>query len=190
MIIREGFPKLYDRVTILQSDANEALVRLCHDTNWRRSRAVAFLDPFGLQLKFSMVQELGRTGAVDLWYLVPVLAMSRQVKSDGSILEPGGSLIDELLGTTAWRSDVVAEEPQADDLFGPVQPAVRKVANAAWFERVAMHQLRGAFAGGVLDRALPLGRGGMHEFSLVFACANPSSSANALAKRLADAVLK
>lgn len=76
------------------------------------------------------------------------------------------------------------------DLFGAIEPTTRKVANAAWFEKVAMAQLGTVFKGGVLDAALPLGRGGLHEFSLIFACANPSAGANTLAKRLAAAVLK
>jgi three-Cys-motif partner protein len=189
-VVHERFPHLADRVTILQSDANDAVVQLCRTTDWRSSRAVVFLDPFGLQMKFSMVRELGKTQAVDLWYLVPVLAMSRQVKNDGTILEPGGSQIDDLLGTSAWRTGVAAEQDRGSDLFGAIEPAVKKVANAAWFERVAINQLEEAFAGGVLDTALPLGRGGMHEFSLIFACANPRPAANTLAKRLAAAVLK
>lgn len=189
--VDEQFPLLRDRVTIIRSDANRAVTQLAHRTNWKKTRAVVFLDPFGLQMKFSMVEELGRTQAVDLWYLVPVLAMSRQVRGDGSVLEPGGSQIDELLGTDAWRSGVAAEKPGADsDLFGPTEPAVEKVANAAWFEQVAIEQLKRVFGGGVAETALPLGRGGLHEFSLIFACANPSAAASSLAKRLATAVLK
>lgn len=189
-IVKERFPQLRDRVTVMQSDANEALVALCNTTNWRKSRAVVFLDPFGLQLDFSMVSALGKTGAVDLWYLVPVLGMSRQIKADGSILEPGGSRIDRLLGTTEWRHGAAVEEPGEVDLFGIVQPTIKKVANSAWFEEVAIRQLKTVFAGGVLDTTLPLGRNGMHEFSLVFACANPRPQANELAKKLAAAVLK
>lgn len=191
-IVDERFPGLKDRVSIHRSDANDALTELARQTNWKRSRAVVFLDPFGLQMKFSMIQQLGRTEAVDLWYLVPVLAMSRQVRGDGSVLEAGGALIDDLLGTRIWREGVAGEKTAdvGTDLFGAIEPAVTKVANAAWFERVAIDQLRTAFAGGVLDTALPLGRGGLHEFSLVFACANPSPKANTLAKRLAKAVLK
>jgi three-Cys-motif partner protein len=189
-IVTEQFPDLRDRVTVMQSDANHALIALCESTNWRKSRAVVFLDPFGLQLDFSMVSALGRTEAVDLWYLVPVFGMSRQIKADGSILEPGGSRIDRLLGTTEWRNGAAVEEPGEKDLFGIVQPTVRKVANSAWFEQVAIQQLRSVFAGGVLDATLPLGRNGLHEFSLVFACANPRPQANELAKRLAAAVLK
>lgn len=189
-VVQRHHSHLQDRVTIWHSDANRALASLCEVTNWRRTRAVVFLDPFGLQMSFNMVRALAKTRAVDLWYLVPVLAMSRQVRADGSILGPGGTRIDELLGTRDWRA-AVAEAPSEDsDLFGPVEPAVRKVANAAWFEKVAVRQLASVFEGGVLDKSLPLGRGGLHEFSLVFACANPRAEANTLAKRLATAVLK
>jgi three-Cys-motif partner protein len=189
-VVSEEFPDLQDRVTILQADANAALVDLCRKTNWRASRAVVFLDPFGLQMTFSMVKELAQTQAVDLWYLVPVLAMSRQVKSDGSILEPGGRRIDDLLGTDLWRKGVAVEEDRGTDLFGPIEPSIKKVGNAGWFEKVAINQLKSVFMGGVLEQTLPLGRGGLHEFSLVFACANPKPGANTLAMRLAGAVLK
>ncbi|WP_373487263.1 hypothetical protein [Blastomonas sp.] len=50
-------------------------------------------------------------------------------------------------------------------------------------------RLRTVFKGGVSDKALPLGRGGRHEFSLIFACANPSKKASSLALKLANAVL-
>ncbi|GBH32041.1 three-Cys-motif partner protein TcmP [Sphingobium xenophagum] len=189
-IVDSQFVTLRDRVTIMQSDANQALVKLCQSTNWRKSRAVVFLDPFGLQLNFSMVEELGKTQAVDLWYLVPVFGMSRQIKGDGSILEPGGTRIDNMLGTQAWRKGVIIERRGETDLFGEVTPSIEKVANSAWFERVAMDQLASVFQGGVLEETLPLGRNGLHEFSLVFTCANPRSGANELAKRLAKAVLK
>lgn len=188
--VNEHFPLLVDRVKIIHSDANEALVELCRKTDWKRTRAVVFLDPFGLQMTFSMVEELASTRAVDLWYLVPVLGMSRQIKNDGSVLPTGGIRIDDVLGTNSWREASSVSQAESADLFGPVEPAIRKVANAAWFERTAITQLGKVFRGGVLDEALPLGRGGLHEFSLVFACANPSPPANALAKKLAKAVLR
>lgn len=83
-IVTEQFPSFVDRVHIMRTDANEAVLQIAETTNWKRSRAVVFLDPFGLQMKFSMIEQLGRTKAVDLWYLVPVLGMSRQVAKDGS----------------------------------------------------------------------------------------------------------
>lgn len=76
-IVREQFPDLSERVSIMRTDANDAVCEIAETTDWKRSRAVVFLDPFGLQMKYSMVERLGRTRAVDLWYLVPVLGMSR-----------------------------------------------------------------------------------------------------------------
>lgn len=188
-IMERDFSHISDRVELTQIDANEALAELCKTTNWRKSRAVVFLDPFGLQIKFTTLEKLAATEAVDLWYLVPVHAMSRQVRGDGTVLDDGGKSVDEALGTTEWRNVVAIQEEGAQDLFGYREQSFKKVANAAWFERVAKQRLETIFKGGVLDATLPLGRNGLHEFSLMFAWANPSNPAK-LAAKLAGAVLK
>lgn len=189
-IVDSNFSHMRSRVTVTQRDANEALLELCRNTNWKSSRAVVFLDPFGLQIKFATLQQLAATKAVDVWYLVPVHAMSRQVKGDGTVLDDGGRSVDEALGTTDWRNVVAIAEEAPDDLFGYAGQTVTKIANAAWFEKVARDRLQSIFEGGVLKESLPLGRNGLHEFSLMFAWANPSAPAKDLAERLARAVLK
>jgi three-Cys-motif partner protein len=179
------------RIDIEQLDATQIVDRVCAQTNWRSTRAVAFLDPYGLKpIKFSAVQALAKTRAVDLWYLIPVGAMNRQVANDGRIIEPGGSLIDELLGTSEWRNIVIEHKASAPDLFGELDSQPIKVGRVAHFERIAMEQLRKIFEGGVASRALALGRGGSHEFSLVFACANPSAAASSTALKIANHILK
>jgi len=188
-IVRNDFSHLADRVILTNVDANDALVDLCRRTNWRSSRAVVFLDPFGLQIKFSTLEALAATKAVDVWYLVPVFAMSRQVRNDGAVLDDGGRSVDEALGTTEWRNVVSVVEDQPEDLFGFIGQTPKKVADSAWFEQIAKQRLGSIFKGGVLDRTLPLGRNGLHEFSLMFAWANPGEKAR-LAAKLADAVLK
>jgi three-Cys-motif partner protein len=40
------FPHLADRVRISRFDANEMLVNLCRSRNWKKTRAVVFIDPF------------------------------------------------------------------------------------------------------------------------------------------------
>jgi len=37
-------------ITIVNADANIAIVDLCRTTNWQRTRGVVFLDPYGLQV--------------------------------------------------------------------------------------------------------------------------------------------
>jgi three-Cys-motif partner protein len=187
--VRTDFAHLAGRVEITKFDANQILLRLCAETNWKRTRAVVFIDPFGLQIKFPTLQALARTGAIDLWYLVPVFAMYRQVRQDGGVLEDGGRSVDEALGTAEWRQVVAVEEKGQIDLWGASQPVSRRAVDVKWFETVAKERLKEAFGGRVVDQVLPLGRNGLHEFSLMFAWANPSDKAK-LASKLASAVLK
>ena len=180
------FSNLKDRVTITQFDANEMLLRICEETNWRNTRAVVFLDPFGLQIKYATLQALARTKAVDVWYLVPVFAMFRQVRGDGAVLADGGRSVDEALGTSDWRNVLPIEAKGQIDMFG--EKKLEKAVDVAWFEKIAQERLRMAFDGRVVDRVLPLGKPGLHEFSLMFAWANPHKSAR-LASKFASVVL-
>lgn len=96
--------------------------------------------------------------------------------------------MDEALGTTEWRK-VVAVEQRMRGLFDEEVVISKKAVDIASFESIAKQRLSDAFGGRVLDRVLPLGRNGLHEFSLMFAWANPSKPAQ-LAAKLAKAVLK
>lgn len=180
------FSHLKNRVSITQFDANEMLSEICRTTNWTGTRGVVFLDPFGLQIKYDTIQKLAHTRALDVWYLVPVFAMYRQVRGDGEVLPDGGKSVDEALGTTAWRDVVATEKAVQEDMFDP-KPA--KAVDVTWFEKVAQGRLRDAFGGRVLEQVLPLGKPNLHEFSLMFAWANPENSAR-LAAKFAAAVLK
>tara|TARA_Y100000815_G_scaffold227679_1_gene216349 strand:+ start:492 stop:1385 length:894 start_codon:yes stop_codon:yes gene_type:complete len=185
--VKARFSHLEERVTITQFDANEMLLRICQTTNWRNTRAVVFLDPFGLQIKFGTLQALANTHAVDVWYLVPVFAMFRQVRGDGEVLPDGGRSVDEALGTADWRNVLPIEEKGQIDMFG--ERSKKKAVDVSWFEKIAQDRLRSAFDGRVVDQVLPLGKPGLHEFSLMFAWANPQKSAR-LASKFASVVLK
>jgi three-Cys-motif partner protein len=185
-IVDSDFLQLKNRVQLSGLDANEALIELF---NWKSSRAVVFLDPFGLQIKFATLKKLAQTKAVDVWYLVPVHAMSRQVKGDGTVLDDGGRSVDDALGYTGWREVVQVVQEAQPDMFGHSKTGTSKAVDAAWFETCAYERLSSIFEGGVLRETLPLGRNNLHEFSLMFAWANPSGPAK-LAAKLAKAVLK
>lgn len=185
--VREDFPHLADRVELTRLDANVMLRNLCVSQNWKETRAVVFLDPFGLQIDYKTLELLGQTKAVDVWYLVPVFAMYRQISGDGQINSDGGPRVDAALGTTVWR-DVAVIEEKSTDLFNQPQFRTTRAVDIAWFEKVAKDRIGAAFGGRVLDETLPLGRNGIQEFSLMFAWANPGEKAK-LAAKLARAVL-
>lgn len=67
-VISEDFPGLRPKVTIHCEDANTALDRHIANTDWKNVRAVAFLDPYGMEVT---VQRLAETAACDVWYLFP-----------------------------------------------------------------------------------------------------------------------
>jgi hypothetical protein len=115
--------------------------------------------------------------------------MYRQVRGDGWVLEDGGKSVDEALGTSAWRNVVAVEEKEQMDLWGDSKSVSKRAVDVAWFETVAKDRLKNAFDDRVVDEVLPLGRNGQHEFSLMFAWANPRNKAR-LASKLAKAVLK
>jgi three-Cys-motif partner protein len=186
--VHQDFSHLVDRVEFTKMDANLMLQKLCIEQNWKESRAVVFLDPFGLQIDYETLEMLGKTEAVDVWYLVPVFAMYRQVSGDGQINPDGGRRVDAALGTDAWRRVAVVEQ-QSTDLFSQPQLLSERAVDIKWFENVAKERIAKAFGGRVLEEALPLGRNGVQEFSLMFAWANPGEKAK-LAAKLAKAVLR
>lgn len=186
--VKHNYSHVADRVELSRLDANEMLRRLCLEQDWRATRAVVFIDPFGLQIDYTTLEMLGQTRAVDLWYLVPVFAMYRQVSGDGRIHPDGGPRVDAALGTDEWRNVAVVEE-RSDDLFSGSEFRSRRAVDVAWFEKIAKERIGAAFGGQVLPETLPLGRDGLQEFSLMFAWANPSPKAG-LAAKLAKAVLK
>jgi three-Cys-motif partner protein len=185
--LKEEFPEKQNIIEILPGDANAELKNFATKLDKRDARAVVFIDPFGLSLDWETIAALGRTERVDLWYLVPSGGMSRQVKLDGTELE-SAQLLDKVLGTPDWRGRIIANTVTTD-LFGDPISSTSKIGGAVELTEFVQERLRTVFRGGVSEKALPLGRGGRHEFSLIFACANPSPRASVLALRLADAVL-
>lgn len=186
--IEDDYPALAERVELTRLDANEMLKNICRSYDWKKTRAVVFLDPFGLQINYQTLELLGKTKAVDVWYLVPVFAMYRQISGDGQINPDGGPRVDAALGTTIWR-DVAVVEEQSVDLFNQPHLQSKRAVDVAWFEKVAKDRIGAAFGGQVLNETLPLGRNGIQEFSLMFAWANPGEKAKNLAEKLARAVL-
>lgn len=177
-------------IEIVRGCADDRLSEFCQEiASQRFHRAVLFLDPFGLSVQWETIERIAATRKVDLWYLVPVNAMSRQIKGDGSFL-PGASKIDDLWGSDDWRTMVVRKVDTSDDLFGYADERVEKSARAEQFSEMFRRHLGELFAGRVSATYLPLGRGGRHEFSLMFACANPSPRASKAALRIADHILR
>lgn len=186
--ICEDFPNR--KIDVHQGDTNLVLAEICKQISSKRmARAVVFLDPFGRSVTWETVELLAATKKVDLWYLVPVHAISRQVSQKGEFL-PSADKTDAMCGTNEWRKIAVSRPDVSGDLFGVVDDRLEKMARAQEYSEFFRDRLASIFKGGVAERYLPLGKGRLHEFSLMFACANPSTAAFETALRIANHILR
>jgi three-Cys-motif partner protein len=140
-----------------------------------------FLDPFGSQVKFSTIESIAKTEAIDLWYLFPAfLSVFRQISADGRMTKEQRESIERILGTVNWRETWIKTEVQKN-LFGH-QTVNSKQVEIDDITRFMISRMKTVFDGRVLDNWLPLGKDGAHWYSLLFAWANPGEKAKLAAK--------
>lgn len=180
-------PGRREHVEILPGDANEALLHLARATDWRRNRAVVFLDPYGMSVEWATLEALAGTRAIDLWLLFPLgqavnrLLLRREV--------PGGGFARALtrcFGTEAWREAFYQASPQGE-LFGGA-PGVEKIASFGSIAAFFRERLASIFVG-VAPTSLPLVNSRNNPlFLLCFAASNEKGAPTAL--RIANDILE
>lgn len=108
---------LIQRIDIINSDCNEALIKVCRETDWRFNRAVLFLDPYATDVKWETLKEISRTKAIDVWYLFPFSAANRLMKRNGEMDPTWKAALNGLFGDSGWEEEFYKEDPQTN-LFG------------------------------------------------------------------------
>lgn len=167
------------RVQIVRRDANEALLAMARETDWRTHRAVVFLDPYGMAVEWPTIEALAGTNAIDLWLLFPLgqavnrLLLRREIPSRGF-----AQALTRCFGTDEWRTAFYQPSPQGE-LFGHA-PGVEKIAS---FESIAAffrNRLESVFAA-VAPDSLPLVNSrNIPLFLLCFAASNERGSKTAI----------
>jgi three-Cys-motif partner protein len=105
-------------ITIQEGEANAALQAwLASDIDWQHHRAVAFLDPFGMQVPWSTIEALARTRAIEIIINFPLgMAIQRLLTKSGDIPQGWQMSLDTFFGSKDWHA--LAYESKTD-LFGP-----------------------------------------------------------------------
>lgn len=183
--LAKQFPERIARCEFICADANEAIQSICKITDWKRNRAVVFLDPFGNQIAWETLVALAQTRAIDLWYLFPAgLGVYRQIPKEGKPQPKAAESVTRMLGSDEWKF-LFTKKSTADDLFdGPVERISRDVS-VKEVTAHAIYRLRTIFEGDVLDEYVVLGGKKVPWYSLIFACSNPSDAAKTLAHKVA-----
>ena len=126
--LKEEFPQLASRIKSVNQEANEFIKNLC-EKDWLKTnrRAVMFLDPYGMQVKWETIEAIAKTKAIDLWILFPLgVAVNRLLRNDGQISEKVKLRLDEMFGTKNWQDNFFQENPQ-NDLFDPTPKMIKKI---------------------------------------------------------------
>ena len=100
--LKSAFPDKADSIEIVNSEANRFLISICNK-NWQYHRAVVFLDPFGMQIKWTTLEAIAKTEAIDLWFLFPLgQAVNRLLKRNGEINQANRNKLNNLFGADDW----------------------------------------------------------------------------------------
>ena len=180
------FPDKARDITIVPGEANAYLEKLCAERDWRRNRAVIFLDPYGTQVEWRTLESLASTQAIDLWVLFPLgVAVNRLLVKDGDIPESWALRLDAVFGTHEWFDAFYATETELG-LFGK-ESHTERVADADRIGRYFVERLAGIFPGVAKNPLTLRNSKKVPLFLLCFATANPKAVGTAL--RIAEYIL-
>lgn len=177
--LRERFPRIAPRIKIVQEDANAHLLRWCGETDWNKTRAVVFLDPYGMQVEWATIAAMASTQGVDLWVLFPLgVGVNRLLLKQGPPEGPWAERLTRIFGTDAWRQVFYRESDQRN-LFGET-PELIKDADFEAISKFWVDRLKSVFAG-VAPNPLPLRNSrNVPIYLLSFASANPRGAKTAV----------
>jgi three-Cys-motif partner protein len=181
--LKDAYPALSDRISVHTDDANSSIQKLCQTWDWSKRRAVLFLDPFGMQVNWSTIEAVARTGAIDMWLLFPAgIGVNRMLPGHGNISQAWSRRLDAILGVpeAEWYPEFYKSDEA--DMFGVT--ALQKTATIASIGDFFVKRLKTVFPA-VAEKPLALKNdSGTVLYLLCFA------AKNATALKIAKDVLK
>jgi len=185
--LKSEFSELRDDINLIQADANSYLQGLCSLRNWSNRRAVLFLDPFGMQVRWNTITAIAGTKAIDLWILFPLSAVNRLLKRTGEISQAWRKTLDEMFGSSDWY-EAFYRTRTFTNIFGSEQTDTIKLADFDSIGQYFVKRLTTVFAG-VAQNPLPLlNSRNTPLYLLCFASGNPKGSKTAI--KIAQDILK
>ncbi len=181
---------------VIREDANAYVQFMFGHPFWtdpkgrgKGSRALVFLDPYGLEVKWRTLEVLAASEKADVWFLANLKAAVQQLSRDHRKLDADKRrALGEYFGTDTWEAEFYREIEESG-LLGIME--ARKERDATKHDVAAFHrkQLRKLF--GYVSEPLPLAVGGMDDYFLLYCMSNNKSpAARALIKKGADWVIQ
>ena len=178
------------RIAVVKNDANDALKSLIAANNWQSTRAVLFLDPYGMQLEWSTLEKVAATKAIDIWFLFSLAGLYRQATRQlADIDEHKRAALTRMFGSDAWEAELYPKTMREDLFEGISEEPRRRSADVAGLEAYAKSRLETIFAAVLKPLPLPLHKK-PQRFSLFLCISNDDPRAIGLATKFGNHILK
>ncbi|MCC5807227.1 MAG: three-Cys-motif partner protein TcmP [Opitutales bacterium] len=161
-------------IEFIQGDANDRLLEITR-SDWRRRRAVAFLDPFALQVRWSTIEAIAKTQAIDMWLLFPAMAVNRMLPKSGEIPVAWQNRLNLLFGHDDWKKIFYRDVVEVD-MFGSLFPASKTPDVFRNLSDYVTQRLSSVFTKAHESPLLLKNRTGSPLFLLCFASGNPNGA--------------
>jgi three-Cys-motif partner protein len=184
--LKNDYPNRSNSIKIINEEANSYLINWCTSMG-KMERAVMFLDPYGMQVEWQLIEAIARTQKIDLWILFPLgVAINRLLTRTNPPPPEWAVSLTRQLGTDEWR-EVFYPTQKVLTLFGEedIQP------KQADFEKIGqffVRRLKTVFTA-VAGNPLPLMNSKNNPlYLLCFASGNPKGAATAV--KIAQHILR
>ena len=186
--VRSEYPALAPNIDIQHADANHYLRRWCAEVDWSRNRALVFLDPFGMQVEWSLLQSIAATRAIDLWLLFPIGAGVNRLLTRREMPPPTwADALTRVLGTDAWMTEFY-RTATSETLFGE-EETLEKQADWSQIGQFFLNRLKQLFPGVAKHPLVLTNSHNTPLYLLCFAVSNPKQSVIAATLKIANHIL-
>jgi three-Cys-motif partner protein len=95
-------------------DANNEITKWIDRVNHKSTRAVLFLDPYGMAVDWITMEKIAKSKIIDTWILFPLgSGVNRMLKNDGDIPLSWQNKLDKFFGSHDWYDHFYKEPVQA-----------------------------------------------------------------------------
>jgi three-Cys-motif partner protein len=175
-------------IAIIEGDANRAIQAQLKWSSWQTTRAVMFLDPYGMEVEWATLKAAAATQAIDVWFLFPLAGLYRQAtRRLTNIDNHKRSALTRMFGSDRWEEELYPK-PSQNDMFGSAVERER-LEDVVGLERYVKTRLETIFPKVLKPLALPIDSK-PQRFSLFLCISNPEPKAIGLATRIGNHILK
>jgi three-Cys-motif partner protein len=176
--LRQDHPDKAERIEIVRGDCNELIRSWCLEKNWRKNRALVFLDPYGMQVEWKTVDAIAKTKAIDLWLLFPLGQSVNRLLTRAEPPPPvWADRLTTTFGTEEWLEAFYRTDVQPG-LFGDIEET-RRDATTLRIGEFFVERLKSIFAGVAEPRPLRNSKNNPI-YLLCFAAGNPKGAKTAV----------